>query len=107
MTHFMTHSLSLLQISKEDKRRRGRRKEERDLFFSLWSFALGHFSLSCLRGDLVLSCTWLVIYLEEVFFPGFSTPRGFPKVYCCCLYDCVSISDPCAYCFLGILQRYT
>ena len=75
------------------------RKEGRDLLFGLWSFALGHSISLVLERILYYLVLGLVIYLEEVFFDGFSIPRGFPRIYCCCLCDCVSISDACAYYF--------
>ena len=78
MPHFITHSHSLLRISKEDKRRRGRRKEERDLLFGLWSFALGHFLSPVLEEILYyLVLGWLSI-LRKFSLLGFLPHEGFP-----------------------------
>ncbi len=78
-------------------------KKKKDEFLGLGLLVLGLGSLSLVLEE---ACTCLVIYIEEVLFARFSTPWGFPRVYCCCLCDCVSISDPCAYCFREFARIY-
>ena len=95
------HTLSCTYPRKTKKdEEEGRKEEEDTLVFGLLPLGI------CLSLILEETCTCLVIYIEEVFFAGFSTPWGFPRVYCCCLYDCVSISDPCAYCFREFARIY-